>query len=505
MVQDWFSSHPPITPPTAEEDGLTQLRLIRSARVGPSTFHRLIDAHGSAQAALDALPEVARCAGVRDYHPCPEATALREIDAGRAAGARLLLHGSPEYPAALAAISDAPPVLWAIGQQALAARPSVALVGARNASSLGTRMARRLAEGLGHHGIVITSGLARGIDAAAHTAALPTGTVAIMAGGVDMVYPTENMPLYEKITETGLLLSEQPMGMAPQARHFPRRNRIVSGMALAVVVVEAAEKSGSLITAREALDQGREIMAVPGHPVDGRAAGCNRLIREGATLVRGVEDIRAVLRLPDTAALTPAANRVAARMEHTRAPGARPAHSGHSTPPPVPATARQAQLPTAAAAQEAGDSAPAARSNRTDKGMPPPPTPQAAQPPRATPPQGTGNVATHAPPRITHVPEAPESTGRSQKHSAGAAPVSAPPPGAPAKKRPQHAQARPDAPPLRNPLHARLLALTGAAPVAEDQLIRDLAAPAAQVLGAIVALELEGVLHRHPGGLLTRR
>jgi DNA processing protein len=248
--------------------------------------------HGSASRALAALPEVARAAGVADYHLCPEGVVRAELKAGRAAGARLLACGEPGYPAALAALDDAPPLLWALGESALLHRPLVALVGARNASSLGLRMARSLSAALAEAGCVVVSGLARGIDAAAHGAALEGGTVAVMAGGVDVLYPAENTRLAEEIVaQGGLRLSEQPMRMQPLARHFPVRNRIISGMASAVVVVEAAVKSGSLITARAALDQGREVMAVPGHPLDGRAGGCNLLIRDGARLVRNAEDV----------------------------------------------------------------------------------------------------------------------------------------------------------------------------------------------------------------------
>ncbi|MCV2880526.1 DNA-processing protein DprA [Actibacterium sp. XHP0104] len=267
------------------------LRLIRSRRVGSTTFHRLMGEHGSAEAALDALPDIARAAGVKDYSPCPRDLALREIEAGREAGARLVAFRSAAYPARLAEISDAPPLIWARGDLSLLMRPQIALVGARNASSLGTRMARSLAAGLGKAGLVCTSGLARGIDTAAHTAALDTGTIAVLAGGIDIIYPAENTDLARQIAERGLLLSEQPPGTTPQARHFPARNRIISGLAQAVIVIEAAARSGSLITARNALDQGREVLAVPGHPMDARASGCNMLIRDGATLVRGTDDV----------------------------------------------------------------------------------------------------------------------------------------------------------------------------------------------------------------------
>ncbi len=278
-----------------EAERIDWLRLIRSRRVGPVTFHRLIAEHGSAAAALLALPDVARAAGVEGYAVCPVEVVLAELRAARARSARMLCHGEPDYPAALIDLPDAPPVLWAVGDAALLNRPMVAMVGARNASSLGLRMARRLADGLAQAGQVVVSGLARGIDAEAHQAALATGTVAVLAGGVDVIYPAENAALHAEIAAKGCLVSEQPMGLEPQARHFPLRNRIVSGLSRAVIVVEAAARSGSLITARTALDQGREVLAVPGHPFDARASGCNMLIRDGATLVRGADDVLEVI------------------------------------------------------------------------------------------------------------------------------------------------------------------------------------------------------------------
>jgi DNA processing protein len=295
MEADLFSYPTPFTPPTTEEDRLSFLRLIRSRRIGVATFHKLLAEHGSAQAALRALPETARAAGIADYTPCSEAAARAELLAGARTGAQLLLFGTPDYPAALAEIADAPPVLWALGDLGLLQRPMIALVGARNASSLGGRIARKLAEGLGEAGFVVVSGLARGIDAIAHEASLTSGTIAAQAGGIDVVFPPENTALAAGIAQNGLRLSEQAPGLAPQARHFPMRNRIISGLSQAVVVVEAALRSGSLITARCALDQGREVMAVPGHPFDARAAGCNALIRDGAVLVRSVDDILAAL------------------------------------------------------------------------------------------------------------------------------------------------------------------------------------------------------------------
>ncbi|MBD3765954.1 MAG: DNA-protecting protein DprA, partial [Rhodobacterales bacterium] len=291
MAEGLASFHTPFTPPTTEEDRLSWLRLIRSRRVGAVTFHRLMAEHGSAQAALAALPAVAAAAGVDGYEPCPPGVARAELAAGQRAGARLLFWGAPDYPAALMDLPDAPPVLWCRGRAELLARPMVALVGARNASSLGIRMARRLGEGLGEAGYVVVSGLARGIDAEAHAAALHHGTLGVQAGGVDVVYPEENLQLVTEIGSRGALVSEHPPGMEPQARHFPMRNRIVSGLARAVVVVEAAARSGSLITARTALDQGREVMAVPGHPMDGRAEGCLQLIRDGAVLIRHARDV----------------------------------------------------------------------------------------------------------------------------------------------------------------------------------------------------------------------
>lgn len=274
-----------------EDDPIDRLRLIRSRRVGAVTFHRLVAEHGSVPAALAALPDVARAAGVEDYQPCPVEVARHEMAEARLAGATMAVPGDGVYPSQLALLPDAPPVLWVRGDASLLPRRSVAVVGARNASSLGLRMSRRLASGLGQAGIAVVSGLARGIDAEAHDAALATGTVAVMAGGVDVVYPDENAGLYGRILQQGCVISEQPMGMVPQARHFPLRNRIIAGMSRAVLVVEAAARSGSLITARDALDMGRDVLVVPGHPFDARAAGCNLLIRDGATLVRGTEDV----------------------------------------------------------------------------------------------------------------------------------------------------------------------------------------------------------------------
>ncbi len=379
-------THP--TAPLTEEDRLDRLRLVRSRRVGAVTFHRLLAEHGTARAALAALPEVARAAGVSDYEPCPPGVALAEMQAARKLGATMLCHGAPGYPALLAELADAPPVLWLLGDAGLLARPMIAIVGARNASSLGVRMARRLAEGLGQAGYVVVSGLARGIDCEAHMASLASGTLAVQAGGVDVIYPEENAVLAGEIRSRGLLLSEHPPCLQPQTRHFPQRNRIVAGLSHAVVVVEAAARSGSLITARMALDQGREVLAVPGHPFDARAAGCNMLIRDGATMVRSPADVLEVL-----------------------------GHAG-------------------AAVEETGEVLPEA-------GLP-----------------GQASLPGPAP-----------------------------------QNRPLAETAA---------LHRLILDRLGPSPLAEDQLIRDLALPSAQLAPELLALELEGQIRRAPGGLLSR-
>lgn len=292
------SNHPPL-PPTTEDQRYSWLRLLRSRRIGITTFYRLMAEFGSAQNVLSALPERAATAGVKGYKIYPTHMLDAEITAAKAAGARLLCFGDTNYPLNLMQLKTAPPVLWALGDLSLLSRPSVAMVGARNASSLGMRMAATLARDLGRAGHVIVSGLARGIDTAAHQATLDSGTIAVVAGGVDTIYPAENKALTQSIAQTGLILSEHPMGMTPQARHFPARNRIIAGLSRATVVIEAAAKSGSLITARDALDLGREVLAVPGHPLDARASGCNLLIRDGALLIRHAEDVLAALPLRD--------------------------------------------------------------------------------------------------------------------------------------------------------------------------------------------------------------
>jgi DNA processing protein len=284
--------------PKTQADHIDWIRLIRSRRVGPATFHRLMRKHGSARDAIEALPDIARQAGVTNYAPCPFDVAEAELLDAQHRGYIPLCYGAPNYPSLLAETPDAPPLLWAKGNISCLSKPIIALVGARNASSLGRRMTHIMAEGLADAGFSVVSGLARGIDAAAHTATLKAGTIAVVAGGLDVQYPRENQGLYHDIPETGLLLTEQPAGLVPQARHFPMRNRIIAGIAQAVVVMEGAARSGSLITARNALDLGREVMAVPGHPFDGRAAGCNFLIRDGASLVRSAKDVIDALALP---------------------------------------------------------------------------------------------------------------------------------------------------------------------------------------------------------------
>ena len=291
MAKDLFPSTHPLTPPLTEEEWLCWLRLLRSRRVGVSTFYRLMAEHGDAAEALAALPEVAAAAGVKDYQICAAEVVETEWQNAQRAGAVPIAYGAENYPTLLSEIPDPPPILWCIGNPDWLTKPAIAVVGARNASSLGTRMAKKLAADLGEAGFTIVSGLARGIDTAAHLATLETGTIAVMAGGVDVIYPAENAVLGQEIAEKGLRISESPMSITPQARHFPRRNRIISGLARATIVVEAAAKSGSLITARTALDQGREVLSVPGHPFDARASGCNMLIRDGSTLVRNAQDV----------------------------------------------------------------------------------------------------------------------------------------------------------------------------------------------------------------------
>jgi DNA processing protein len=281
----------------SEDTKLDWLRLIRSDHVGPRTFRALVNHCGGARAALAALPELARRGGAsgppRIY---PLESAERELAAMQALGVDLLATGEAAYPQRLAMIDDAPPLLAVRGNPATLALPMVAIVGARNASAAGVRFAERLARELGEAGFAIVSGLARGIDAGAHRASLVSGTVAVLAGGHDQIYPPEHASLADAILAQGMLVSEMPLGWQPRARDFPRRNRLISGLAAGVLIVEAAKRSGSLITARLALEQGREVFAVPGSPLDPRNEGSNDLLKQGATMVTQADDMITVLR-----------------------------------------------------------------------------------------------------------------------------------------------------------------------------------------------------------------
>ena len=268
------------------------LRLIRSENVGPATFWKLVSYYGSAAEALTAIPELARQGGrTRQIKICSEREVDRELNAAQKLGAQFLCAVDQLYPLSLKSISGSPPVICIRGDTQLLNKPHTAIVGARNASASGRRLAEGIAKDLGRAGFVVVSGLARGIDTAAHKGSLDTGTIAVLAGGVNCPYPPENKELYTAIAQSGLIISEQPFNYTAQARDFPKRNRIVSGMSLGVVIVEASLRSGSLITANFAADQGREVFAVPGSPLDPRARGPNRLIRDGATLVETADDI----------------------------------------------------------------------------------------------------------------------------------------------------------------------------------------------------------------------
>ncbi len=268
------------------------LRLCRTENVGPITFFQILGHFGTAKAGLAALPELAARGGRRRVlRVSSRAAAERELETYDRLGARLVAWLEPEYPDSLAAIADPPPLIAVLGNPHILLRPAVAIVGARNASANGRVLAGRISAGLGAEGFCVNSGLARGIDTAAHEAALDTGTVAILAGGVDVPYPKENRALYERIVGGGAIVAENPPGTEPKARHFPRRNRLISGLSMGICVVEAAARSGSLITARLALEQGREVFAVPGSPLDPRCHGANGLIRNGAVLTESAADI----------------------------------------------------------------------------------------------------------------------------------------------------------------------------------------------------------------------
>jgi DNA processing protein len=280
----------------SENERRAWLRLARTQNVGPVTFAQLIARFGSATAALAELPRLSRRGGGDTLQAPSDADMREEIEKLHEIGGRFIASVEPEYPRGLAALDPPPPIVSVLGRLSLFETEMVAIVGARNASALGRKLAGALARDLGEAGFVVVSGLARGIDTAAHEGSLASGTCAVIAGGIDVIYPPENAALYERIRAQGTIVSEMPMGQTLQARHFPRRNRLISGLARGVIIVEAAEGSGSLITANYALEQNREIFAVPGSPLDPRARGTNRLIREGATLIETADDVIAALR-----------------------------------------------------------------------------------------------------------------------------------------------------------------------------------------------------------------
>jgi DNA processing protein len=275
----------------SQAERIAWLRLARAESIGPSTFASLLARFPDVLEACDAAPRLARRGGARELKIPPETEARTELDRLGKIGGRILASVEPEFPSGLAALDPPPPIISVIGDAALLKSEMIAVVGARNASGLGIKLAGMIAGDLGRAGLVVVSGLARGIDAAAHRASLETGSVAVLGGGIDVVYPPENRELYDQIARRGAVISEMPLQMAPLPRHFPRRNRLISGLSRGVVVIEAAERSGSLITANYALEQGREVFAVPGSPLDPRAKGANRLIRDGATLTESADDV----------------------------------------------------------------------------------------------------------------------------------------------------------------------------------------------------------------------
>jgi DNA processing protein len=278
------------------DDLIDRLRLVRTPGIGPVTYRQLVTRFGSPAAALAAVPDLARRGGGKAPRLFERSEAEREIAKVERLGARYLALGQGLYPRLLAELEDAPPLVIAKGNLNLLDRSAVAIVGARNASAAACRFARGLAHDLGQHDLVVVSGLARGIDSAAHDGALESGTVGVIAGGIDIFYPPENEQRQKALYERGLVIAEMPPGTEPRARHFPYRNRIIAGMSSGTIVVEAAPRSGSLITARLAAEAGREVMAVPGSPLDPRAQGCNQLIRDGATLIQNAQDVIETIR-----------------------------------------------------------------------------------------------------------------------------------------------------------------------------------------------------------------
>ena len=291
-----------------DADAIARLRLIRTRGIGPITYRQLLARFGTPQAALEAVPMLARRGGGTPPALVGEATVRQEQATVARLGARHIFLDDRDYPPLLAELDTAPPVITVRGRPDLGAATIVAVVGARNASAAACRFARQLAADLSARGVVIASGLARGVDTQAHVASLSGGTIGVIASGIDIAFPPENRELQEEVASRGLLVAEQPPGEEPRARNFPSRNRIIAGLAVGTVVVEAAPKSGSLITARLANEAGREVMAVPGSPLDPRAQGCNLLIREGATLVQSADDILEAIRPIDARAVrSPAA------------------------------------------------------------------------------------------------------------------------------------------------------------------------------------------------------
>ena len=276
-------------PKLSQNEAFARIRLLRSPNIGPVSYRQLLARFGTAGAAIEALPDLG-AGGKTPYRPAPVERIEREIEGVRKAGAQYLFHDQPDYPALLGELESAPPIVTCRGRLELASEPCVAMVGARNASAAATKLARDFASELAEAGFTVVSGLARGIDGAAHEGAFPR-TIGVIASGIDIAYPPQHQKLQDKIAKEALLIAEQPPGTEPRGRHFPSRNRIIAGLASGTVVVEAAPKSGSLITARLAGEAGREVMAIPGSPLDTRSHGCNQLIREGAVLVSSPEDV----------------------------------------------------------------------------------------------------------------------------------------------------------------------------------------------------------------------
>jgi DNA processing protein len=302
-----FEIAPPACPPLSLDEKIARIRLYRAQNVGPITYRNLMTRYQTALKALDALPDLAARGGFKgNFKLPPETTILKELEAHDKIGAQLIVEGEEDFPPAFQELSDAPPVLSLRGNTELLRKKTIGIVGARNCSLNGRKIALQLAQDLGKS-YVIASGLARGIDSQAHQGALETGTIAVIAGGIDQIYPSENEVLFHKITEHGLILSDAVIGTEPHYTLFPKRNRLIAALSCAVIVIEAAEQSGSLITARYAVEQNREVFVVPGSPLDPRYHGSNRLIRTGATLITEAQDVLDALENPYHQALQDAA------------------------------------------------------------------------------------------------------------------------------------------------------------------------------------------------------